>query len=323
MSVASRTSVVVATGFGDPPVIEIVEREVPEPGPGQVRVAVRAAGVNPVDLVTARGGLGHDGSALPLPLGWEAAGVVTAVGPDAVSRAGRVLVGDEVIAFPVDGAWAGHLVVPARSVVPKPRSLSFPEAAGLLLAGVAGVHALTAAGIVRDTTVLVHGASGNVGFAAAQVALADGARVIGTAQARHHDRLRALGVQPVAYGDGLLDRVRAVAPHGVDGVVDASGDDEAIDVSLQLVHERRLIVSLAAFHRAAEGITLVGFSPGVAADPGTEIRDAARLRVTALVDDQLLKVVVADTFPLARASDALGRLAAGDVGGKVVLLPQP
>ncbi|GAB3535140.1 hypothetical protein GCM10027403_12320 [Arthrobacter tecti] len=163
--------------------------------------------------------------------------------------------------------------------------MPFEAAAGLMVTGVTAVHALQAAGVVKDTTLLVHGVSGGLGVAAAQIALADGARVVGTASQRHHEGLRARGITAAAYGDGLLERVRNASPDGVDAVVDAAGTDEAIDVSLELVRERRLIVSGAAFGRAADGIILIGggpvADPGTRirdADPGTRIRDAARLR---------------------------------------------
>ena len=312
---------VVATAFGGPEVLALVDSAPPAPGPGEVTIAVRAAGTNPADYKTYDGTLGSDASTLPLSLGWEVSGVVTAVGPDAVGRAGRVQVGDQVIASPITGGYADAVTVPASAVVPKPTGMSFEAAAGLMLAGTTAVHALTGAGIVAGTTVLVHGVSGAVGLAAAQISLSDGATVVGTAREKHHEALRARGIIPVGYGAGLLDRVRKAAPSGVDGVVDAVGTDEAVDVSLALVRERRLIVSAAGFRRAADGITLIGFAPGVVADPGTRIRDAARLRLTALVDDGELEVVVAKTFELGGAARAHELLAGGHAGGKVVLVP--
>ncbi len=138
------------------------------------------------------------------------------------------------------------------------------------------VHAVSAVGIGEGETLLVHGASGGVGRVAIQVARARGARVIGTASPAHHEELRALGAEPVAYGEGLLERVRAIAPDGVDAAIDTIGTDEAMDVSLALVAERDRIATIANFRRGfTEGIKVLGGAQG--ADPGVEIRQAARL----------------------------------------------
>lgn len=315
----TRTHAVLATAFGGPEVLSVTETDLPEPGPGEVTVEVRAAGLNPIDHKLYGGVMGADPSTLPQRVGKEVAGVVTAVGPDARGRAGEVQVGDEVVAFPIEGGYAAAVTVPATSVVPKPRNASFEEAAGLMLTGVTAVHALTAAGVVAGTTVLVHGVSGGVGLSVAQIALADGATVVGTASERHHESLRARGIVPIAYGDGLADRVRDAAPDGVDAAIDCVGTDEAVDVSLALVSDPRLVVSIAAFGRGDDGITLIGGGPG--ADPGTEIRDAARLRLVALVEDGDLDVVVAQAFPLDEVQAAATLLADGHAGGKVVLRP--
>lgn len=313
------TTAIVATAFGGPEVLVVTHPELPPPGPGEVSVRVRAAGTNPIDHKRFSGLMGADPARLPMRVGTEVSGEVTAVGADAVGPAGAVAVGDAVIAWPVSGGYADEVVVPASSVVPKPAGMSFEAAAGLLLTGTTAVHALTAAGVTAGTTVLVHGVSGGVGILAAQVARADGARVVGTASERHHEALRRYGVVPLTYGPGLAERVRGVAAGGVDAVVDAVGTDEAIDASLELVADRRRIVSAAAFGRAGDGITLIGGGPG--ADPGTEVRAAARLRLTAMVEAGTLEVVVARTFPLAEAAAALELLAGQHAGGKVVLVP--
>ena len=126
-------------------------------------------------------------------------------------------------------------------------------------------------------TVLVHGAAGGVGGLVVQLARRRGARVIATASARNHDYLRSLGAEPVTYGEGLEDRVRALAPDGVDAAIDTVGTDEAIDVSLALVGDPRRVVSIAGYRRRDTGIFLIGGG----GDPGTEIRDAARPEVRA------------------------------------------
>src|ERR1700691_5279849 len=257
--------VVVATAFGGPEVLAVVEQAVEEPGAGEVRVAVRAAGINPVDWKRYSRSAGA-GVGLPMRLGFEAAGVVTEVGSDAVGPAGPVAAGEEVIAFRIDGAYADDLVVAASTVVPKPAAMSWEEAGGLMLAGATAIHALAATGVGAGETVLVHAAAGGVGLMVVQIAVARGARVVGTASARNHAYLRELGAEPTTYGEGLAERVRALAPDGVDAAIDCVGSDEAVDVSLELVADRDRIASIAAFSRGAEvGIKLLGGGPG--ADP--------------------------------------------------------
>lgn len=169
-------------------------------------------------------------------------------------------------------------------------------------------------------TVLIHAASGGVGIAAAQLALERGATVLGTGGERRHESLRALGLIPVTYGEGLLERVRASAPGGVDVALDAIGNDEAVDVSLALVPDRHRIATVAAFGRANEvGIQLLGSGPG--ADPGTELRDHARLLLIDLVERGALRVPVARTLPLEQVADAHRLVRDGHAGGKVVLVP--
>jgi len=244
---------VVATAFGGPDVLSVVHQDVPVPGPGQVTVEVRAVGMNPVDYKLFSGYAGADDSALPMPVGFEAAGVVTAVGEGARGRGGAVAVGEEVIAYPITGAYADAVTVDASAIAPKPASMSFEEAAGLMLTGATAVHGLNAVGIIGGTTMLIHGVSGGVGLTAAQIAIVDGATVIGTASQRHHESLRARGIIPVAYGEGLLERVREAAPDGIDGAFDCVGTEEAIDVSLALVAHPRLVVTITAWHRLDDG----------------------------------------------------------------------
>jgi len=155
---------------------------------------------------------------------------------------------------------------------------------------------------------------------AVQLAVARGATVIGTASPARHDLLRELGAHPVAYGDGLAGRVRAAAPDGVDAALDLIGTDEAVDVSLALVSDRARIATIAAFARGGEaGIKVLGNGPG--ADPGTEIRDAARLELARLAGDGSLRVFVTQTFPLAGVADAHRAIMGGHVTGKIALIP--
>ena len=314
------TTAVVATAFGGPEVLSVVDTPIDLPGPGQVRIRVHAAGTNPIDYKMYSGIFGHDPALLPMPLGREAAGVVTAVGDSVVGPAGPVHPGDEVIAFPVQGAYATEIVVPASSVVPKPSTLSFKQASGLMLTGTTAVHALTAAGVASGDTVVIHGASGGVGLIAVQLAVDAGARVIVTASENSHAYLRELGAEPVTYGEGLLDRISGIAPGGVDAAIDAVGTDEAVDASIALVAGRHRIVTLAAVQRGfALGLKVLGGAPG--ADPGTEVRAAARLELTRQVEAGTLRVVLAATYPLTEAAAAHRALMNAHTHGKIVLVP--
>ncbi|MDN3029026.1 NADP-dependent oxidoreductase [Streptomyces sp. S.PB5] len=309
-----------ASAYGGPEVLSVIDEAVPDAGRGQVRIAVRAAGVNPFDTKVYSGAFGTDPANLPMRLGVEAAGVVTAVGADATGPAGPIEVGDEVIAYRASGAYAAELVVPGSAVVPKPANLSWEQAGGLMAAGVTAVHVLEAIGLGKDETVLIHGAAGGVGLMAVQLAAARGATVLGTAGPAKHDLLRELGAIPIAYGAGLADRVRAVAPEGLDAAADLVGTDEAVDVSVELVADRSRIATIAGFARGAQvGIKLLGGAPG--ADPGTDIRDAARLQLTEAARAERLRVLVAGSYPLREAAAAHHQIRTGHTTGKIVLVP--
>jgi NADPH:quinone reductase-like Zn-dependent oxidoreductase len=303
---------VVAAAYGGPEQLRVEEVPLAEPGPGEVRVSVRAAGVNAYDAKVYAAG---DPEKLPIRLGFEAAGVVNALGDDVTGWS----VGDEVIAFRASGAYTSDLVVGSSALTSKSPALGWAEAAGLMLTGAAAWHTLEATGVRDGDSVLVHGASGGVGLSAVQLARLRGAHVIATAHPRNHDLLRELGVDPVAYGDGLLERVRALAPGGVDVALDLVGTDEAMDVSLALVTDRSRIATIANFERAPrEGVRLLGNGPG--ADPGTEIRDAARAELARLAGAGELRVIVGATYPLNDAADAHRQILTGHTTGKLVLL---
>jgi len=317
------TRAVVATEFGGHEVLSVIETPVGPLGPDEVLISVRAAATNPLDYKLYSGNMGRDPARLPMRLGFEVAGVVTEVGSgtDGVEGpAGPVRAGDEVVGYRVAGGYAADVVAPASSVIPKPSTLSFEQASGMMLTGVTAVHALTVVGVGAGVTVLIYGAAGGVGLMAVQIAVAAGARVIGTASPGGHELLREFGVEPVVYGAGLEERVRALAPGGIDVAVDTAGGDEALDTSLALVADRDRIVTLIASKRAFEsGIKVIGGAPG--ADPGTEIRSAARLELARLAEDGKLRVVVAGAYPLAEAADAHRALATGHAHGKIVLVP--
>jgi NADPH2:quinone reductase len=312
---------VAATAYGGAENIQLIDVEAKAPGDGEVVVAVRAAALNPFDVKTVAGAMGTDPAKLPLRLGSEAAGVVTAVGADAVGLDGaRLAVGDAVFGHRIRGAAAEEVTVRAELLLRIPERVSFAEASALLAVGTTAVHALDAVRVGAGDTVLLHAASGGVGTMAAQLAILRGARVIGTASPRNHDDLAALGVVPVAYGDGLLDRVREQAPDGISAAIDAAGTDEALAVSLELVADPARVVTLVNFGPAlAAGAQAIGGGPG--ADPGTEIRAAARLELARLLDENRIWVDIARQFPLEEARAAYEFLATGHPGGKVVLVP--
>jgi NADPH:quinone reductase-like Zn-dependent oxidoreductase len=309
---------VVATAYGGPEVLSVVDVEVPAPGPGEVLLDVRAAGVNPIDWKSYSGAFGTDPTRLPIRLGHEVAGVVVAVGPGVDDTP----VGDEVIATGVVGGYAELVLVPAARVAPKPAQVSWAEASGLLLTGGTAVHTLEATGVGPGDVVLVHGASGSVGRFVVQLARLRGAQVVATASEATHADLRALGAVPVTYGPGLADRVRdaAGALGPVTVAIDTVGTDEALDVSVELVADRSRIATIAGFGRAGElGIQLLGAGPG--ADPGTARRAAAVPQLVELAADGLLRVKVARTYPLEDAAQAHRDSIAGHARGKLVLLP--
>ena len=310
---------------GGPEVLAVVDVPTPRPGAGEVVVRVRAAGVNPIDWKL-YGGDFHEvdddqreeaGLAEEMPtLGLECAGVVVEVGADVRD----VVVGEEVVVYPVTAAYADHVVAPPSSLVRRPEALAEEEAAGLMLAGTTAAHALHAVGAGAGDTVLVHGGSGGVGLMAVQLARIQGATVVATASERNHDVLRDLGAIPVAHGPGLADRIRAAAPQGIDAAVDTVGTDEALDVSVALIADRGRIASITGSDRRAEaGIRLLGYGPGQ--DAGTGYRASVRQALADHAGAGRLRVRIAGTFALVDAADAHRFAGRSHAPGKVVLLP--
>ena len=297
--------------FGGPDVLQVGEVPDPPVGPDAVLVRVRAAGVNPVDVTIRAGYLqGAYPWAFPLIPGWDVAGVVEQVGPSVTEFAP----GDEVFGYARKdhvqyGTYAELVAVHPRHIARKAAAMSFEEAGGVPLAGLTAHQALDAVEVRDGDTVLVHNASGGVGSFAVQLAVARGARVIGTASERNHDYLRSLGAEPLTYGEGLLDRVRGIAPSGVDAVTDFVGGP-ALEQSPQMVSNVARVVSVV------DAQTVLGFGGRyvfVRPDPGmlaalAELADAGRLR-TELASD----------FPLEEAAAAQEMVAEGHVRGKVVL----
>jgi NADPH:quinone reductase-like Zn-dependent oxidoreductase len=306
----------IAPAWGSPETWEFVEDAVPAPGEGEITIRVRAAGVNPADakhVAAPRADL-----ELPVPIGYEISGEITAIGPDTVIGSGAARIGDEVIAFRVHGGYATEITVPASKAFAKPTTLSHPEAANLLLAGTTAAEMLAVTGAAAGETILLHGASGAVGVSVLQQARLRGIRVIGTASESRFDEVRRFGGIPVVYGPGLEERIRNAADTSIAASLDAVGTDEAVDVSLELVADRARIVTIAAFGRAsAAGIlAIAGSMPDSA-----RFRDDVRGELAALAQNGDIVVPVARTFLLDEAPAAHRFLAIGHPGGKIALLP--
>ncbi len=315
---------IVAIGYGSPAhMLQETHADDRPPSAGEVAVDVRAVGINPKDIklyATENYARARDRETeFPLDLGLEAAGVVSAVGPSAAGPLGPVKVGDEVIAYRIAGAYASRIVVPSSSVIPKPTRLSWAQAASIMLPGTTAFHCLAAVLTRPGETILVHAAAGNVGRFVAQLARVAGVKVIGTASEKDFDMLRGYDAIPVAYGVGLEDRVRAVAPSGVAAAIDIVGTDEAIDTSLALVTERQRIATIVNLTRARrDGFQALGGESGN--DEGIRIRDNARYVLAALAQSGVLDVRVDRCFPLSAASEA-HKLMLGGRAGRLVLEP--
>ena len=305
----------VARSFGGPEALEAIEVGLPDPAPGQVRIEVRAAGMNPADYK--HFAPGQDPKLLPLTIGYEVAGMIAGIGADTEIGSGGGAVGDEVVAFPVSDGYSSALNAAAADVFAKPETLTFPQAANLLLVGATAADTLDAVGVSRGQTVLVHGAAGGVGTSVVQQAVLLGATVIGTASERDFAAVRGFGGIPVAYGPGLEERVLQTAPGGVDAAIDTVGVDEAIDVSLALVSDRGRIVSTAAFARAKQdGFQVVGGS----VPRSGPFRAAVRRSLLDLAAEGKLTVPIGQTFPFGDARRAAEALRGKHPYGKLALV---
>ena len=289
--------------FGGPEVLEIVDLPDPHPGPARVRIAVRAAGVNASDWAKRRGQMDQ---LLPQTLGYEAAGIVDELGAGVTDAA----VGDRVFGFCTDGAAQAELAVLAH-YAPIPAGLDFAAAASLPAALETAARALDQLGVARGTSLLINGASGNIGGAAVQLAVARGARVVGTASAAKQEYLRSLGAEPVTYGPGMADRVRALAPGGVDRALDVAGNGILPEL-IALAGSREHVITVADFGGAKQHG--VRFSRG---DDGRALYVLSQ--IGELVGSGRFKLPAVQTFPLARAAEAHRIGEAGRATGKLVL----
>jgi NADPH:quinone reductase-like Zn-dependent oxidoreductase len=296
------------TAHGGPGNEAFLDVPIPDPGPGELLVRVRAAGVNPADWKLRSGASAAVlPVGLPAVLGREVAGTVERVGAGVDGFA----VGDEVFGGTAGsvGAWAELALVPAAFAAHRPDAVSPTDAATLPVAAGTAYDALTGLGLAPGSTLLVNGAGGGVGVAAVQLARARGIAVVGTASPGKHDLLTFFGATPVAYTDGVARRVRAAAPYGVDAVFDLVGGD-ALRAVADLVPDRSRLVTVADRPLAAE---LGG--GGVERDRSAAVlAELARLVAAGVLDPQ-----VTDVRPLDEAGAALAAVEGGHARGKVVL----
>ncbi len=308
---------VVSRGHGGPEVLQIAEVAMPEPGPGQVRIRVEAAAVNPVDLATRSGALTEAGLAPPREvtgIGWDAAGTVDSIGPGVT----EFVLGDHVIGLsdrldvPL-GAQADYVVLDVGAVARVPGIIPAGAAATLPLNGLTAVQALDLLGLVSGQTLLVTGAAGAVGGFAVQLAAKRGLRVVASAGAEDRDLVLRLGAEWfAARGTDLADTVRAVVPGGADGALDAA------------------MAGLRALDAVRGGGGFVAVAAGAAPPPlrGTRVHnvwiraDGERLGwLAAMAASRQLALRVAGTLPLDQVADAHVRLAKGGLRGRLVLIP--
>ncbi|MFO0588133.1 MAG: NADP-dependent oxidoreductase [Polyangiaceae bacterium] len=296
--------------FGGPEVLKVDHIPVPQAGPGKVRVRVTAAGLNPMDwFMTADADTAaRFGLRLPCGFGTDYAGVVDQVGDGVTDFAP----GDRVFGGALSRAVADFVVVDASGATAANEAHHAPDgvddrtAAALTIAGRTAYAALAVVPLGPDDTVLIGGAAGGVGVFAVQLARIAGARVIGTGGATSADFLRDLGAEPVAYGDGLADRVRALAPRGITAALDLHGTETAHVARALGVPDRR-ITTIAT---QIDGITPAN---GASAAPG------ALEKLADLVATGRLRVPIAASFPIEQIRAAVELQAARHVKGKVVI----
>jgi NADPH:quinone reductase-like Zn-dependent oxidoreductase len=295
----------VLTGYGPPEMLRWQEVDLSEPGVGQIRMRVRAAGVGPTDLAIRRGNLKEVFALAPdAVLGFEAAGVVDAVG----EGVDGVVVGDEVAAWlPGLGGYGEYALTSAWTI--KPPGVSFVEAAALPASVEAAVGVLGQLGIVQGETLLILGGAGSVGIIATQLAVSYKATVIAAANPRDHELLRELGATPVPYGQRLVEQVREITPQ-VDAVMDAAGRD-ALPAAIELAGGRERVITLSDPRAQELGVRLSAPTPDRApraVDEGMALLAAGSLRMKQQRE-----------LPLQRAAEAHRLLESGETRDKVVL----
>jgi len=296
--------------YGGTDVLRIVDAPELSAGPGQVRVAVRAAGINPIDSKILHGFMAEVMPlTLPAGLGSDLAGVVDQVGAGVT----EFQVGDEVLGSSLTPALSVSALADPANLVTKPADIGWDVAGSVAGAGGTAWAVLNQLDVRGGETLLIHAAAGGVGTFAVQLAVARGARVIGTASESNFEYLRSIGAEPVSYGDGLLERIRVIAPQGVDAVLDASGRGE-IPLSIELAGGPGRVLTLVAFDAADTGIQV--FVGGTGDERGPALRD-----IVSLLEQRALTVPIWRTFPLEETAAALDASSAGHLKGKIVVLP--
>jgi len=314
----AEATVVQYSEFGGPEVLRLVSVPRPVPSAGQVLVEVLAVGVNPIDGKLRAGKRASAPIAEPRGVGSDASGVIVEVGDGVDGWA----VGDEVIVS-TSGAYATFLAVDPARLDHKPEEWSFEQAAAVGIPVSTAYQVLRSLGVTSGTTLLIHGGSGAVGQAAIQFAVAWGATVVATAGQAREERVRELGGVPVGYGPGLVDRIRAAAPQGIDVVLDAAGTDEALEASFELVGDRSRIGTIVVGARAAElGIRAwSGGNPVPLSEEEKRLRREGVAAAAELARKGEFDVEVALTLPFDEAAEAQRLVDSHEARGKVVLLP--
>jgi NADPH:quinone reductase-like Zn-dependent oxidoreductase len=295
--------------FGGPEVLRLDEVPEPHPAANQIRVVVNAAGVNPVDWKLRSGAMGGEIPPGGRPIGVEAAGVVDEVG-DAVSD---VTAGDEVFGSAIGGAAADFTLMENYAHIPA--TIDFVTAAGLTVAAETAARVLDLLGITDGQTLLVNGASGAVGLATIQLARHRGIRVIGTAGSVNQELVREFGAVPTTYGDGLSERVRELAPDGIDGVLDAGpgGPRSAIPELVELAGGAERVVAIADYAGAEQaGVRFTG-------GPGDARAWYVLDQLGPLIESGEFRLPLARTFELDEIADAHRLGESGQARGKIVL----
>ena len=290
--------------YGGPEVLQVAEVAEPHAGPGKVRIAVKAASVNPIDWKYREGFMKP--KALPFIPGSDAAGVVDEIGEGVTG----VAIGDEVFGNSGSGGYAEYAVLSVWQA--KPAGMSWPEAAALTSVAETSIRAFTTIGLTDHSTLIVNGASGGVGSAAVQLAVARGIRVIGIASPTNAAYLRELGAEPVAYGPHLVERIREISPDGADFALDVSGSG-VIPALVELTGNPETVVSISDFTAPQFGVKVTS---------GSEGRSWEALPVVAdLYTLGKYRIEVQQVFPLAEAGAAQQVSQAGQARGKLVLTP--
>lgn len=310
---------IVYTEIGTPDVLHLVDIPDPVAAPGEVVVRIEAAGVNPLDAKLRRGARPSPPIVEPRRVGFDGAGVVAALGEGVTGFA----VGDRVAITNVLGTYATALSVPVSRLVRLSDGVTTAEGASLGIPIGTAYQCLRSLGVGQGDTLLVHAGSGAVGQAAVQFAALWGATVIATGSPARFEQLRALGAIPVAYGEGLVERVREVAPDGITVALDCIGTDEAIQASLHLVADRDRIATIVRGPDAADfGIrAFSGGSPVPLTEQELAWRDEAVPLAVNLIEAGDLQVELGPELPLAEASRAHELIEQHAARGKIVLVP--